>query len=182
MDHADNTLGAAIKALEEVIAPAVDPADPLAAEQLALVVHSLKFLRDRLDHLHDRARFDARHHLALAHSVADDAAACAPEGARALAQAVESATAVTGSTDARTPELRTAAADLAAALRTVVREAAEADDDLRRRIERRIVEGTRERIEADRAWHLPQGFDPDPSSVVQPLEAALGRGNPVPQG
>src|SRR3954452_4273924 len=94
----DNALGAAIRALEEVVAPAIDPADPLAAEQLVLVIDSLRFLRERLDHLHDRARqfvlvtlarpslrerldhlhdrarFDLRHHLTLARAIAEDVA------------------------------------------------------------------------------------------------------------
>lgn len=160
MDHSDNALRAAIKALEEVVAPALDPADPQAAEQLVLVVDALKFLRERLDHLHDRARFDLRHHLALAHSIAEDVA---------LDEEIEAATALYHCSDARTPELRQGAAALAAALRKVVRDA---DEDIRPRIERRIVAGERARIEADRAWHLPQGFDPDPGAVP-PLEAAL---------
>jgi ABC-type transporter Mla subunit MlaD len=165
MDHSDNTLAAAIKALEEVVAPAIDPADPLAAEQVTLVIDSLGFLRERLDHLHDRARFELRHHLTLAHAVAEDAAG-------ALDEEVEVATAVYERAGARMPELRASATSLAAALRTLVRDAANFDDITRRRIERRIVAGSRERIEADRAWHLPQGFDPDPSNVAA-LELAL---------
>jgi hypothetical protein len=175
MDHTDNTLTAAIKALEDVVAPAVDPSDPLAGEQLALVVHALRVVRGRLDHVHDRARFDMRHALALAGTVADDAAACSPAAAQALEHAVDAATSLSESPDARTAELRGAAAEIAAALRVLVRESASADEVTRRRIERRIVEGTRERIKAERAWHLPQGIDPDPGSVVGPLEAALGR-------
>jgi hypothetical protein len=161
MDHSDNALAAAMKALEEVVAPALDPADPQAAEQLVLVIDSLRFLRERLDHLHDRARFDLRHHLALARAISDDAP---------LDAEIAAATAVYERADARTPELRESAAELAAALRTVVRDTT--DDVTRRRIERRILEGSRERIQADRAWHLPQGFDPDPGAVA-PLELAL---------
>ena len=36
MDHGDNTLRAAIKSLSETVAPAVDPDDPQAREQLRL--------------------------------------------------------------------------------------------------------------------------------------------------
>jgi hypothetical protein len=156
----DNALGASIRALEEVVAPALDPADPLAAEQLVLVIDNLKFLRERLDFLHDRERFDLHHHLKLAHAVSEDVA---------LDDEIEAAAALLSNAAARTPELRNGAAALAAALRTAVREA---DEETRSRIERTIVAGSRERIEADRAWHLPQGFDPDPGSVP-PLAAAL---------
>src|SRR3954468_14028882 len=132
----DNALGASIRALEEVVTPALDPADPLAAEQLALVIDNLKFLRERLDFQHDRARFDLRHHLKLAQAIRDDVG---------LDEEIEAATALYDRADARTPELRDGAAVLAAALRTAVREA---DDDVRPRIELAIVAGSRERIEA----------------------------------
>ena len=167
MDRTDNALRAAIKALEEVVAPAVDPADPLARQQLKLVVDSLRFLRSRLDHLHDRDRFEVRHYLTLAASIADDAQD------RGLNDAIEAGAAIYARADARTPDLKAAAAQLAAAVRTVVRDAAGTDAQTRRRIELAVVAGSRERIQADRAWHVPQGFDPDPGSVIA-LDAALG--------
>ena len=42
-DHTDNNLRAAIKSLTDVVTPAVDPGDPMAREQLALVVAFLEF-------------------------------------------------------------------------------------------------------------------------------------------
>jgi hypothetical protein len=167
MDHSDNALRAAIKALSEVVAPAVDPTDSQAVQQLRLVIDSLDFLRQRLEYLHDRERFDVRHHLAVASAVVEDA------DADALRDAIASAEGVYGRPEARTAELRAASAALAAELRNLVRDVADADPSVRSRVERRILGGTRERIEADRAWHAPQGFDPDPGST-QPLEAALG--------
>jgi hypothetical protein len=173
MDQADNALRAAIKALSEVVAPALDPSDHQAAEQLQLVIHSLGFVRERLDYLHDRERFDVRHHVSLALAVADDADDAAPASAETLRDAVAAAMSVYERPGARTTELRAASAAVAAALRTLLRESADADPAVRRRIERRILEGSRERIDADRAWYLPQGFDPDPASAL-PLELALG--------
>ena len=164
MDHSDNALRANIKALSEVVAPAVDPTDSQAVQQLRLVIDSLDFLRQRLEYLHDRERFDVRHHLALANAVAEDV-----DGLRDTIAAAE---AVYGRADARSAELRAATAALAAELRNVVRDVADADPAVRSRVERRILEGTRERIEADRAWHVPQGFDPNPGGAL-PIEVAL---------
>jgi hypothetical protein len=161
MDHVDNALRASIKALEEVVAPAVDPADPQAGEQLRLVIHTLGFLRERVDHIHARARFDLRHNLGLATALLEDAPA--------LRDPIATGTALAASTDAPTAELRAGAAEVAAAIRTVVRDA---DEDVRRRIELRVVAAAQQRIELERSWHLPQGFDPDPASVL-PLAAAL---------
>jgi hypothetical protein len=172
MDHTDTTLRAAVKALEEVVAPAVDPEDPLAIQQLRLVIDALRFLRDRLDYLHDRYRFEVGHHLALAKSITDDAAACSAASARTLHEAIEAADAVFTRADARDPELRSASAALAAAIRTVVRDAAGTHNEAGRRIEQRIVSATARQVVADRAWHWPQGFDPDPAGAV-PLGLAF---------
>ena len=48
-DVTDNGLRAAVKALTDVVAPSIDPSDPLAKEQLRLVVDYLQFVRSRLD-------------------------------------------------------------------------------------------------------------------------------------
>lgn len=45
MDHSENTLRAAIKSLRDTVAPAVDPLDPQAVEQLRLTIDFLEFLR-----------------------------------------------------------------------------------------------------------------------------------------
>jgi len=43
IDHSENTLGAAIKALRFTVAPAVDPGDAQAVEQLRLTIDFLDF-------------------------------------------------------------------------------------------------------------------------------------------
>ena len=105
MDHVDNALRASIKALEEVVAPAVDPADPQAGEQLRLVIHTLGFLRERVDHIHARARFDLRHNLGLASALLEDAPA--------LRDPIAAGTALAANPDAPTAELRAGAAEVA---------------------------------------------------------------------
>lgn len=72
-DYTDNALLASIKALNEVVLPALDPSDPLATEQLRLVAGFLKFLGARLPYVHDRNRFELEHYLALAGRLAADA-------------------------------------------------------------------------------------------------------------
>ncbi|NDK91451.1 hypothetical protein GYA93_17985 [Gordonia desulfuricans] len=49
IDHSENALRAVIKSLRDVVAPAVDPGDPMAQEQLALSLGTLEFLHSRLD-------------------------------------------------------------------------------------------------------------------------------------
>jgi hypothetical protein len=72
----------------------------------------------------------------------------------------------------RRAEVVEAGAALGAALRELIRDAATADPAARDAIERATVRAARATIAADRAWYLPQGFDPDPGAVP-PIEAAL---------
>lgn len=56
MDHCENTLRAAIKSLRDTVAPAVDPDDSQATEQLRLTIDFLEFLRTRIYDVHARHR------------------------------------------------------------------------------------------------------------------------------
>jgi hypothetical protein len=178
-DHTENTLRAVVKALTDVVGPAVDKADPLANEQLRLVVDYLEFLRSRLDALYGRERFELRHHLTLASSLADMKAPCSAAAADALTGAIaagEEAYTLAGTT---TPALRTATARLAAAIATLVREAAALDAAVRQKIEREVLAATDERIVFERSWYLPLGFDPSPGDVL-PLAAAMAQTGTAP--
>lgn len=172
MDRTDNHLRACIKALEDVIRPALDPADARAAEQYLLVTDYLRHLRGHLDRLGERARFETVHHLRIAKAIVGDATAVAPASADTLQEAIADGEAVLQRAAAPTVDVKAAAARLAAAIRGTVRDAATVDVEVRSRIERRVLDLSSEKIEFDRAWHLPQGLEPDPSSVL-PLERAL---------
>jgi hypothetical protein len=166
-NHIHKGLGAAIKALLDVVAPSVDPDDPLAREQLQLVVDYLELVRSRTDLLWDRERLTLRHYLAMADAVGPsvsmrlDGAAAA--GRRAL-----------GDADAGVRPLRDAAAELAGALSELVRALGEPDADpaLCARVEVVVVDASQVLVDVERAWYLPLGFDPAPAEVGS-VEAAL---------
>ncbi|MCW3049621.1 MAG: hypothetical protein JWO74_3905 [Solirubrobacterales bacterium] len=172
IDATDTTLRASIKALRDVVAPALDPDATQAAEQLRLVVDALDFLRQRVGLVEERELFLLEHDLALARAVTSPAAACAPACADALAAAIARAEDVLARAAVRRAEVVEAGAALGAALRELIRDAATADPAARDAIERATVRAARATIAADRAWYLPQGFDPDPGAVP-PIEAAL---------
>ena len=171
-DHTENTLRTLSKALTDVIAPAVTKADPLANEQLRLVVDYVEFVRSRLDHFYGRERFDLRHHLGLATALAQMKAPCSASTAAALNEAIAAGRAAYDTVGVPTPELRGAAARLAAAVSTLVREAGSMDKAVREKIERQVLAATDERIVFERAWYLPFGFDPAPGEVP-PLASVL---------
>ena len=168
MDHIDNTLRASVKALREVVAPAVDPTDPQARDQLKLVIDALEFARARVDLVPTRARLELEHSLALARELAAEVGST-PAGA-ALGEAITGAEA-TLVADARPSEadVRCATATLKAAVSLLARE----DKPARGSTDRLILAATRRWAAIDRSWYLPLGFDPDPG-VVPAIEDMLG--------
>ncbi|MFT3821265.1 MAG: hypothetical protein QM750_27215 [Rubrivivax sp.] len=158
-DRNDGALQAAIKALEQAVAPAVDPADPLAAEQLRLVVGYLKLLRGRLGRIERRARFELQHHAAMAQSLHDEFVAVGGESARRAQAALAQAAPLLADPAADPEAVRSAAASLAGAVSGLVRAAAAAEPALRRRIEHAVAQQTRRWVDAQRAWFAPLGFE-----------------------
>lgn len=169
MDASDVALASIVRALRDVVVPAVDPANARAREQLRLAIDYLEFHGARLDHLHARARHALRHRIAMASALLD-----IPGGPTPLVGALESARRVHADAEAGTPQVRAAAEALAAAIASLVREAAGMAPDARERIEHCVLAGTAPEIDLERAWYLPLGFDPDPRDVP-PLADALER-------
>jgi len=169
-DHVHNGLGAAIKALTDVVAPSLDADDPLAREQLQLVVDYLDLVRSRTDLLWDRERVTLRHYLAMAEAIGEVPEAAAPS----LAGAVVTGRRTLADPEAGVRPLRDAGGALAAALSELVRAlgAPDADPALRARVEAIVVDASDTLVEVERAWYLPLGFDPEPEAVA-PVEDVL---------
>lgn len=176
MDSVENDLRGVVKALEDVVLPALDPADPLAGEQLRLAINYLDFLRTRLDFMALRRRFELSDNLAMAvalqavggtpvKTVGEALDAAIRDGERLLATSMDDAQAA-----------RDASAKLAAAIRIVVREAASADEETRDRIEKTTIDRFGDRIMFERAWYLPVGGDRQTDNVPT-LEEILERLN-----
>lgn len=173
-DVTENGLRAVLKSLTDIVAPAISGSDPLAAEQLRLVVDYLEFVRQRLDFLHDRDRFELDHNLGLARALHGMGLPCSSATARLLGNAILCAADAQARADLSSPALKAAAAALAAATRELIREAAHFDEQTRRKVERCVLDATQERITFDRAWYMPLGFDPAPREVP-PLAAILAK-------
>lgn len=173
MDHSENTLRAAIKSLRDAVAPALDPADSQAGEQLRLTIDFLEFLRTRLYDIHARHRYELRHQVDVALAVQEDAEGVSARAAAELRDALRLATRVHGEVDAHTEELRGASQSLWGAVRGVIRAARDAPADVRERISLTVIEGVQPLVELESAWHLPFGFEPDPAVVPQ-LSTLLG--------
>ena len=168
----DNALRAAVRALNEVVAPSVDAANPLAREQLAIVCKFLETMRQRAGSIGDLHRADLELALGLAVAVADHVSACPAEVREGLAAARQEGGDLVRSPGASGDELQRAAARLDALLSGVVRCARALEPAARQAIERAVLAGSDRRVELRRAWHAPMGLDPDMKSVL-PLADVL---------
>ena len=154
MDYSNISVRASIRALETVVGPAVQAtADSQAQDQLSLVVDALRFLELRMSILSERNEFVTRTAVYLAGELA-----C-----------------VVASTDSGiAAELRSARReeDATGAVRDLLRRwPSLVDEDTRRSIARLVLASERRRVEADRAWFAPLGFDPEPESIPSLAEA-----------
>jgi len=160
MDHSRNTLGALRKSLLDGVAPAVDQSDPLASEQLPLVVDYLEFLGTRIYRIHERSRFELGEYLRMAEGLL----ARLPESMTAVAglltKHIEAGRTARESASAGTTELMEWGAALATAVSTVVQDES-LPDDVRRALGRWVVESSRPLLAFQRSWYAPFGFEAD---------------------
>ena len=172
-DHTPDMLRSAIRAMQEVVLPAVDRQHPLALEQATLVTRILQLLEQRLPWLGARSRFELAAHAALAGELAGDADAVSPAIAGALGAAATAATALLADSAATPPQQQACAREIGGLVATLVEVAsATAEAERRQRIERKVLEHTAAILDMQRAWFLPQGWEPDPGAVP-PLERLL---------
>lgn len=171
-DHSKNAIQALVMALE-MVAPSVDPNDPIATEQLQSAVRYLQFLQSRLDHLYDRERFELRHHLTMGDRLLASAGA-GDWDTTALAAAASTGHAVLNQLGANVPEMRECTVALSAAIANVVESASTTSDVVRDEVVRVVLDCSAERITFERSWYLPLGFDHAPDEVL-PLDVALAK-------
>ncbi|MDF3306018.1 hypothetical protein ACWEK5_08195 [Rhodococcus koreensis] len=158
MDHSSNTLGALRKSLLDSVAPAVDPNDPLASEQLPLVADYLEFLRTRIYRIHERSRFELGEYLQMAEGVLTRLSATVGAAVGDLPKQVDAARAARDAASTGTTELLEQGAALAAAVSAVVRDET-VPDEVRQALGRWVVESSRELLAFQRSWYAPFGFE-----------------------
>ena len=168
-NHADNDFRAAAKSLLDVVAPAIDPANPLARQQLKLVVDWLDFYRSRLPYNQDRERLELEVQLQTARAIGDVAPANSIDALRA---AIDAAAPVHSRLGPRPAQVRAVTAGLEDAISALVRQSTGFDATAQTAIERIVVRDARHLLDAQRAWFLPQGIEPDPDALPS-LDVAL---------
>lgn len=164
MDQTDVGLQSVVKALTDTVAKAIDPTDHLAREQLRLAAGYIEFVRQRLHFIHGRERYDLKHYVALGRAflTLDLPESEAARGLRTVLSDVEP---LAGDPSALTGAVRAAAMELAHAVAGVVQEAHRSSWTMAREIDRLVLLASEEKLDMERVWYEPVGFDPTPPSV-----------------
>ncbi|GAC1390988.1 MAG: hypothetical protein NVSMB34_04990 [Variovorax sp.] len=164
-DHSLNALHAAARAMEEVVLPAIDAQHPLAREQAGLVLRYLRLFEQRLDHAYQRNRFEVARACELGQALMLPAFDVSPAITNALREAVKTGQQLLETTSARPSALRSAATELGQLATALVRTLAAVKPEASSQVERLVLEKSGAWLDMQRAWFLPQGWEPDPSAV-----------------
>ncbi|MGQ0620679.1 MAG: hypothetical protein ACT4QA_12300 [Panacagrimonas sp.] len=165
-----------IKALSDVVLPALDPQNKLAQEQLRLVMGLLGLMAKQLPL---QFRFDCDE-LARLIAFSTELQALAKGGGEtqaasaALAESVKAAGLTAERAKAGPNQVEHAVRDLRAAtghLITQVFEDGEASS--RERVQKSVLAMSKEQLLRERSWVLTQGWEPDPKAVPA-IETLLG--------
>ena len=162
-DVTTNSLRGLIKTLNDVVVPAIPADDPLALQELKMVVRYLGFCRERVDHLYARARFELTVYAGLATECADLLGAAGATQARELTGLNERAQALLGEPGAAIDALRTLAQEAMTRLSHLLGEVT--DTEALARIERAIDLGSAQLTAFDRSWYLPLKLERFPGEV-----------------
>lgn len=160
---ADLQLQVAIKALSEAVAPAIDPANRLAMEQLHLSIATLGLVRSGLPFQHRRARRELGDAAELAASIA---LAGAPRP-----DLIDAARALLDDPAADEVVLDTLRRDLLEQIEAAVITASGTPAE--RAVAKATVTGSRAALDLARAWCQPAGFEVRES--VSPLDQLLSK-------
>lgn len=171
-DHSKNALIGMCSALREIVRPGVRDDNPLAIQELAMVIRYLEFLETRIELLHERFIFELRTAKTLASGIA---ATDLVDPATGLAAAVDRAATLLASPNATTEELREATETVELAVTDVLEDVYASGDPRARELERLVIASAGDSTVFERAWYLPLGMDHF-ADEVPPLESLLAKG------
>lgn len=175
----DLQIKSVIKAMNDVVLPAVDPQNKLAQEQVRLCMGLLGLMARQLPL---QFRFDCEE-LARLCAYSDELQRIASDG-RQTEAAIADLKQKTLSASATLERATVSPHDVEQAVRSL-REATgslvssvfrDSDSAVQDRVQRATLAMSKEQLLRDRAWVITQGWEPDPKSVP-PIEQLLGIGS-----
>ncbi len=156
----DVQLAAVAKALADNVMPAVDPGNPMAAEQLHLALATLGIIRQRLPDLHAYLRRDLAEAIALA---------------RRIGAALDDSQAVLASPESSPQRIEAQVRTLKEAITARIDAARGTPDEPS--VAAAVLDAADPAILRWRSWASGMGFEPDPAAI--PPLGELLQGNTV---
>ena len=157
-----------IKALTDVVLPAVDPANKLAQEQTRLVLGTLGLMAQQFP-LRFQFNCDELSRLLQLAGALQEVARGGPETTACVGKMVLAAAAAGRTLDqvqAGPDTIEQAVREMRAAASQVVRSIyIDGDDTALKRVEGAVLANARDQLLRDRSWVLMQGWEPDPAAL-----------------
>lgn len=176
-----NQIPSLIKALTEVVLPAIDPANTLAQEQARLVIGTLAAILPRLalEYRYDRDELQRSLALAQRLQAALPGAAGAATSLQELAASAAIGAAVMERARAEPAELQEAVRGLRSSVGALIQAVyAQDDSTARASVSTLVQDAAGEQLLRERAWLVGYGFEPDPA-LIPPIESLLAPVKPA---
>ena len=173
-DVTTNALRGLVKTLNDVVVPAIPADDPLALQELKMVVRYLSFARERVDHLYARARYELTFYSDLISQLAELLGKSYAEQAKTLTDFRTRATALLAQPGAAIDDLRNLNLAMTSRISTLLGEVSDAA--ILAKLERAVVLASAEITAFDRSWYAPLKLERFPEQV-RPLSSFI----PVPK-
>lgn len=172
-DVTTNALRGIIKTLGDVVVPAIPADDPLALQELKMVIRYLDFARVRVDHLYARARYELGFYSGLIGGFTELLGAAYPAQAGEITQLTARAKTLLNQPGAAITDLRNLNLEIMSRISGLLEEVSDAA--ILTRLERAVVQASEEITAFDRSWYAPMKLERFPEQV-RPLASFI----PVP--
>ena len=169
-DVTTNALRGLVKTLNDVVVPAIPADDPLALQELKMVVRYLSFARERVDHLYARARYELTFYSDLIAQLAELLGKADAERAKSLTDYRNRAAALIAQPGAPIDELRHLNLEITSRISALLGEVSDAA--ILAKLERAVVVASAEITAFDRSWYAPLKLERFPDQV-RPLSAFI---------
>ena len=162
-DVTTNALRGLVKTLNDVVVPSIPADDPLALQELKMVVRYLNFARERVDHLYARARYELAFYSDLVAQLIEPLGKAYAEHAKILTDLRNRAAGLLAQPGAGIDDLRNLNLEITSRISTILSEVTEAG--ILAQLERAVVLASAEITAFDRSWYAPLKLERFPEQV-----------------
>lgn len=171
----DTQIQSMIKAMIDVVLPAVDPGHKMAQEQARLVISTLQLIARRLPIAYRYDRDELERYVALSRDLLAQVG-CSVDGSiiTALEKLAAHGSDVLDRARTEPSEMEAAIFDLRAAMGNLIREtSAKGNPETKAAVRRLILAASKQELDRERALVVDMGFESDSANMPIPIEKQL---------